>query len=69
VSFDEGLGLTHEIDGQLLSNEFLEVITRDPCVGFRKNIPCWKDNLMRKMMEKVSRSEIGHKYFINWNNN
>jgi hypothetical protein len=48
---DQGLRLTHELDERLLSDEFLEAITQDLGVRLGKNLPRWKGNLMRKMME------------------
>jgi hypothetical protein len=50
-NFNEGLGLTHGIDGWLLSGELMKVINRNSGVGFGKTIPHWKFNSMRKMME------------------
>jgi hypothetical protein len=48
---DQGLRLTRELDERLLSDEFLEAITQDPGVRLGKNLPRWKGNLTRKMME------------------
>jgi hypothetical protein len=52
---DQGLRLTCELDERLLSDEFMEAITPYSGVHLGKNLPRWKGNLMRKMMEQVSR--------------
>jgi hypothetical protein len=51
VNFNEGLGLIHEFDGRLLSNDLQKFITQDPGVHFGKTIPRWKGNSTRKTME------------------
>jgi hypothetical protein len=64
--FYQGLRLTHELDGRLLSNDFLKVINWDMGIGFGQTIPCWKFNLMRKIMEQVSIGEIVHNSLRKW---
>ena len=48
---DQGLRLTHELDERLLSDKFLEAITQDAGVRLGKNLPRWKGNSKRNMME------------------
>jgi hypothetical protein len=60
ANLNEGIRLTYELDERLLSNELLKVVSRDSSINFQQTIPCWKGDLMRKMMEHVSRAEIVH---------
>jgi hypothetical protein len=50
ANFNEGLGLIHEFDGHMLSNDLQKFITQDSGIHFGKTISRWKGNLIRKTM-------------------